>query len=121
MRLDRLRQLALSLSGTTVVKQWGESLVFKVAGKVFLLLSLDGETLDAVVFKCTPDEFGALTEIDGIDQAPYFAKRHWVRVSDLAALSADELEQRIRHSYALVLANLPKKIQLELGQVRDHG
>lgn len=114
MRLAALRQFALSLPHTTVVKQWGECLVFKVAGKMFLLLALDAETIDGVVFKCTPNEFDELTEIDGIAQAPYCAKRHWVRVSDLLALPASELERRIRHSYDLVVAKLPKKLQAEL-------
>ena len=114
MRLPVLRQFALSLPHVTGVKQWGECLVFKVAGKMFLILVLDAETIDGVVFKCTPDEFDALTEIDGIIQAPYCAKRHWVRVSDLEALPAAELERRIRRSYDLVVAKLPKKTQAAL-------
>ncbi len=114
MRLADLRQYALSFPHATVVKQWGECLVFKVAGKMFLLLALDAETIDGVVFKCTPDEFDELTEIDGIAQAPYCAKRHWVRVSDLAALPAPELERRIRRSYDRVVAKLPKKLQAQL-------
>lgn len=114
MRLHQLRQFALSLPHTAWVKQWGECLVFKVAGKMFLILVLDGETIDGVVFKCTPDEFDELTEIDGITQAPYCAKRHWVRVNDLLALPAAELERRIRRSYDLVVAKLPKKTQAML-------
>jgi predicted DNA-binding protein (MmcQ/YjbR family) len=113
MRLPTLRKLALSLPGTTVVNQWG-GLVFKVVDKVFLLLTLEAETLDGVVFKCAPEEFDTLTEIDGITQASYFAKRHWVRLGDLAALPADELERRIRHSYDLVVAKLPKQVQATL-------
>lgn len=111
MRLSALRQFALSLPHTSWVKQWGECLVFKVAGKMFLLLALEAETLDGIVFKCTPEEFDELTEIDGIGQAPYCAKRHWVRVSDPSALSTAELERRIRRSYDLVVAKLPKKTQ----------
>ena len=115
MRLHTLRQFALSLPHTTVVKQWGEHLVFKVAGKMFLIVALDGETIDGVTFKCTPDEeFDELTEIDGITQAPYCAKRHWVRVADLLALAPAELERRIRRSYDLVVAKLPKKMQATL-------
>lgn len=114
MRLAALRQFALSLPHTTVVKQWGECLVFKIAAKMFLIVVLDAETVEGVVFKCTPDEFDALTEIDGVGQAPYCAKRHWVKVEDLAALPAAELERRIRRSYDLVFAKLPKKTQAEL-------
>lgn len=115
MRLTHLRASALALPHTTVVKQWGECLVFKVAGKMFLLLSLDGETLEGVIFKCTPDEFDDLVDLDGITQAPYCAKRHWVHVGDLATLPAAELDRRIRRSYDLVVAKLTKKLRAELG------
>jgi len=115
MRLPALRRFALALPHTTVVKQWGECLVFKVAAKMFFLIVLDGETVAGVIFKCTPEEFDALTDIDGIIQAPYCAKRHWVKVEDLAALPAPELEDRIRRSYDLVVAKLPKKVQAGLG------
>ena len=114
MRLARLKKFALGLQQTTVVKQWGECLVFKVAGKVFLLLALDSEIIEGVAFKCTPDEFDELTEIEGIAQAPYFAKRQWVRIGDLDALPEKELQTRIRRSYALVVAQLPKKTQVSL-------
>jgi predicted DNA-binding protein (MmcQ/YjbR family) len=115
MRLPGLKAFALSLPHTTVVKQWGECLVFKVGGKMFLIIALDAETIDGVVFKCTPDEFDELTDIDGITQAPYCAKRHWVRVADLAALSGDELNRRIRRSYDLVVEKLTKKLRAQLG------
>ena len=114
MRLAALRRFALALPQTTVVKQWGECLVFKVVGKMFFLIALDGEAIDGVIFKCTPEEFDELTEIDGIVQAPYCAKRLWAKVEDLTALPAAELERRIRRSYDLVVAKLPKKVQATL-------
>lgn len=112
--LDRLQSTALSWPQTTVVAQWG-GLVYKVAGKVFLVLSLDGSVLDGVCFKCTPDEFDELTDIDGIVQAPYFAKRHWAKLEDVAALTETHLKDRIRRSYELVAAGLPKRTRAELG------
>jgi predicted DNA-binding protein (MmcQ/YjbR family) len=39
----------------------------------------------------------------------------WAKVTDLAALPESELQTRIRHSYNLVAAGLPKKTQRELG------
>lgn len=115
MRLNQLKTYALGLPHTSVVKQWGECLVFKVARKMFLILVLDGATIDGVVFKCTPEEFDELTDLDGVTQAPYCAKRHWVRVSDLLALSEEELNRRIRRSYDLVVEKLTKKLRAELG------
>lgn len=115
MRLDRLKTFALALPQTTVIKQWGECLVFKVAGKMFLLIPLDGGVINGLSLKCTPTEFNQLMEIDGIIQAPYAAKRHWVRVEDAAALPEPELRRLIRRSYDLVVAKLPKKVQAALG------
>ncbi len=81
---------------------------------MFLLIALDGELIDGVIFKCTPEEFDELTEIEGIGQAPYCAKRLWARVADLDALPARELARRIRRSYDLVIAKLPKKTRATL-------
>lgn len=114
MRLDRLRTFALGLPQTTVVRQWGECLVFKVAGKMFFLIALDAGVIDGVIFKCTTDEFDGLTEIDGVIQAPYCAKRLWVRVGDLDAFPEKVLSALVRHSYDLVVAKLPKKVQATL-------
>ncbi len=114
MRLGRLKSFALSLPQATFVKQWGECLGHKVAGKTFLIIVLDGATVEAVVFKCPPDEFDGLTQLDGITQAPYCAKRHWVRIADLAVLPEQELQSLIRHSYDLVIAKLPGKARATL-------
>jgi predicted DNA-binding protein (MmcQ/YjbR family) len=111
MRLDRLKSFALALPQTTVVKQWGEHLVFKVAGKMFLITSEEPNVLDGLTLKCTPDEFDELTDIDGVTQAPYCAKRHWVRVADPSVLPEKELLARVRRSFDLVVAKLPKKVQ----------
>lgn len=115
MDLRAIHRLALSLPHTRASEQWG-GIAFKVEEKVFLLVTLDAATIEGVTFKCTPEEFDELTEIDGIEQAPYFAKRLWVRVGDLSALSAAQLEQRIRRSFELVVANLPKKVRATLQQ-----
>ncbi|MBA4137789.1 MAG: hypothetical protein C0518_10775 [Opitutus sp.] len=116
MLLDRLQSFARAQPQTTAVAQWG-GLVYKVAGKMFLMLVLDGQVLEAVVFKCTPEEFDELTAHDGIVQAPYCAKRMWVKVEDLAALPEPQLTARIRRSYELVAAKLPKKTRVQLGLV----
>jgi predicted DNA-binding protein (MmcQ/YjbR family) len=114
MRLAVLRAFALGMPHATVVRQWGEHLVFKVAGKMFLLLGLDGEVIESVAFKCAPADFQRLTEIDGIVPAPYLARASWVQVQDLGALPPGDLEESIRRSYTLVRAGLPKKIQATL-------
>ena len=55
-----------------------------------------------------------MVELDGIDQAPYFAKRQWVRVAP-GALEPDLLEGYARQSYAIIVAKLTRKLRAELG------
>lgn len=103
-----------TLPATTINPQW-EALVAKVGGKVFCLLGDDaGHRPSALVFKVSEIAFDGLVEIEGIDQAPYFAKRQWVRVSP-GALETDLLAGYIRQSYALVSAKLTRKVRAELG------
>lgn len=118
MRLERLSAFALALPQTTVIKQWG-GLVFKVAGKVFIITGEEPNVLDGLSIKCTPEEFDELTDIEGIMQAPYCAKRHWVRIADVSALTEKELLARVRRSYDLVVAKLPKKVQATLGSAGE--
>ncbi len=116
MRLDRLRAFVLSLPHATVVKQWGENLVFKIGGKMFLIVSLDGETIEGCAFKCTPADYARLTaDVDGITPAPYnLFKAHWVRLEDPEALTEAQLKTQIRSAYDLIRAALPKRLQAQL-------
>jgi predicted DNA-binding protein (MmcQ/YjbR family) len=116
MRLDRLKTFALSLPHATVTKQWGETLVFKVGGKMFLVISLDGETAESLSFKSSPADFKKLTNHDGIIPAPYLARASWVALEDLDALPSAQLQEEIRKSYDLVLKRLPKKTQAEFAK-----
>lgn len=103
-----------SLPATTINPQWA-ALVAKVGGKVFCILGDDpGDQSSPLVFKVTEIAFDGLVELDGIDQAPYFAKRQWVRVSP-DALEPDLLEGYIRQSYAMIVAKLTRKLRAELG------
>ena len=103
----------LAMAGTSLVDQW-ESHVAKVGGKVFVLLSADKDEAH-VTFKCTEESFELLTTLNGVDQAPYFAKRKWVSVAEGAPLSASELEAYVKRSYALVAAGLTRKARQEIG------
>ena len=68
MRSDRIKSFALSLPQTAAVSQWG-GLVFKVAGKVFIILGLDGDLPDGISLKCTPEEFDSLVKRAGFGLA----------------------------------------------------
>lgn len=104
------RAYVSKLRAVTLVEQW-ESHVAKVGGKVFALCGADG---DRIVFKVTELSFEGLTALDGIDQAPYFAKRAWVSV-DRAVLSDTDLKAYIAASHRMVAGRLTRKLRTELG------
>lgn len=98
--------------GVHFVDQW-DSHVAKVGGKVFAVLGeREGWRL---VVKCSEESFEILTSLEGIAQAPYFAKRKWISIADHAPLDKAELEHYARRSYELVAAGLTKKLRGELG------
>ena len=67
-------------------------------------------------FKCTPEDFGELTERPGIIPAPYMARAQWVALENEDALTAAELKPRLKRAYELVFAKLTKKTQAQLRQ-----
>jgi len=113
MTLDRVRAICMKLPHATEHIQWN-SLVFKICGKIFAIARLEGEGT-ALSFKCSPEEFSLLTENEGIVQAPYLARGRWASLVEFDILSAAELARRLRDSYDLVVAGLPKKVRAAAG------
>ncbi len=105
------RKYVSGLPAVTIVEQW-ESHVAKVGGKVFALCGQDG---DHVTFKVTELSFEALTDVDGVGQAPYFAKRAWVSVGKGAELSDADLKAYIAASHRMIAEKLTRKARAELG------
>jgi predicted DNA-binding protein (MmcQ/YjbR family) len=71
-------------------------------------------SLTKICFKCTPEKFVELVEIEGIIPAPYMARNHWVAMRDMDALRQSEIKELMQESYQMILAKLPKKTQSEL-------
>ena len=107
---DGYAAFVTSLPAVTLHEQW-EAYVAKVGGKVFCLL---GDSSGDIVFKVGEIAFDGLTELDGIEQAAYFAKRQWVRVSP-GALEPELLDGYIRESHRLIVGKLTRKLRAELG------
>ena len=112
MNVDWIRKCCMSFPQATEHVQW-ECLVFKVAGKIFALAPLEPGA-QVLTFKCAAEDFAELTELPGIIQAPYFARNQWVALESEDALPAAEVRKRLRQSYNLVVAKLPKKAQAAL-------
>lgn len=89
--------------------QWGEDLCFKVRGKIFAIVDLSKGKLAPICFKCAPEKFQELLEIEGIAPAPYVGRYKWVLLERASILTPEELEDLIRQSYELVVAKAPKK------------
>jgi predicted DNA-binding protein (MmcQ/YjbR family) len=111
---ESFETFTVSLPAVSLVDQW-ESRVAKVGGKVFTLVRLTSPDLHSIVFKCPKESFVILTGIEGVKQAPHFAKGQWVCVPKEADLSSAELEAYLRRSYLLVAAGLTKKARQQLG------
>jgi predicted DNA-binding protein (MmcQ/YjbR family) len=112
---DWLREICLAFPGATEQIQWGNDLLFKVAGKMFAATPLEPAPV-FLSFKASPENFAELTERPNIIPAPYLARAQWVALETKDALPSSELATLLRESYDLVVAKLPKKIQESLSK-----
>jgi predicted DNA-binding protein (MmcQ/YjbR family) len=109
MNLDSVRNYCLSLPNATEDIQWGNDLLFRISGKIFSAMSLDPP--HSLSFKCTPEKFDELIELEGIIPAPYMARNKWVMLERLDALGDAEIKHLIKNSYDMIFSKLPKKTQ----------
>jgi predicted DNA-binding protein (MmcQ/YjbR family) len=119
MDIEQIRNYCLSKAMVEETLPFGpDNLVYKVAGKVFLLCPMDTETLQFNV-KCDPD-----LAIELREQYPcvlpgyHMNKKHWNTVMVDGSVSWGQLKEWIDHSYKLVADSLPKKIKDKLGKQR---
>lgn len=113
--LEWVRQFCLSLPHTTEKVRWEHNLLFCIGERMYCVANLEpGMGPSKITFKCTPETFAELVEVEGMIPAPYSARNHWVSVTDLGPFRQSELKEHIRNSYRLVLAKLPRKTQARL-------
>lgn len=107
MNIEDIREYALKKKEVEEVQPFGPgTLVFKVAGKMFLLLSLDAAPLQFNV-KCDPDRAVELRdEYAAVLPGYHMNKKHWNTIIVDGSLTAKQLKEMIDHSYNLVA---PKK------------
>jgi predicted DNA-binding protein (MmcQ/YjbR family) len=121
MDIESVRRFCNTLPATTEDIQWGNELLFRIGRKIYAMASLDAASSVRLSFKCTPEEFAELTELDGIIPAPYVARYHWVALERWDALPSAELKRRIRESYELVRDKLPAKVRARILRRRASG
>jgi len=92
-----------------------QAAVFKVGGKMFALVALDGPG-EYVTVKVDPDEGRALrTEHSFVRMGYYMNKRHWITIDLEPEVPNGFVRDLIENSHALVVASLSKKVRAELG------
>ena len=117
MNIDQLREICLSFGGATEQIQWGDDLVFKVAGKMFAVTPLV-PGYNWLALKASPEGFAELTERPGIVPAPYLARAKWVAIETPNVLDVAEVATLLQTSYDLVVAKLPRRTQENLASAK---
>lgn len=110
MNIETLREYCLSKSFAEESLPFGpDVIVFKVAGKAFLLLPLD-ETPVQFNVKCDPELAVELRErYVCVLPGYHMNKKHWNTIVVDGSVSNKQLKEWIDHSYDLIVAALPKK------------
>lgn len=114
MNIEDLREYCISKKGTTEAFPFDEdTLVFKVMGKMFCLTSLSEP--DSINLKCDPEKAIELREQYPCVQPGYHMnKKMWNTVIIDGSVSKKLLKEWIDHSYDMVVAGLPRKVQSEM-------
>ncbi len=114
MDIEQIREYCLAKKETTESFPFDEhTLVFKVANKMFALLSLDS-TPTSMNLKCDPDYALELrSEYEAIKVGYHMNKKHWNTLI-IKEINTDLLKNLIDHSYQLVVKGLKKADKLRL-------
>lgn len=118
MNIEALRDYCLSLPETTEELPFdNNTLVFKVAGKMFLATSLN--EYDGFNVKCDPAKAIELREkFSSVEAGYHMNKKHWNTIKLTGELNEKQLKHWILHSYELVVAKLPKTKRDKINQLR---
>ena len=116
MNIEEFREYCLTKPGTTEELPFDEdTLVFKVAGKMYALCSIS-EFNGGITLKCEPALAIELRELyDQVQPGYHMSKIHWITVLPEAGIPNDLLVTWIDNSYALVAGKLPKNQRQALG------
>jgi predicted DNA-binding protein (MmcQ/YjbR family) len=116
MDLETIRKYCLEKKSTTESFPFGETtLVFKVKGKMFLLIGLDNIPLQFNV-KCDPEKAEELRETySAVIPAFHMNKKHWNTIILNGQLNAKQIREMIDESYELVVRSLSVSERKKLG------
>lgn len=114
MDIEAYRNYCLDKKGVTESFPFGEdTLVFKVAGKMFALTDIG--SFRSINLKCDPERAVELREqYDCVLPGYHMSKQHWNTVLMDHSVPDELVKQWIDDSYLLIVKSLPKKTQAEL-------
>ncbi len=117
MNIESLREYCLSKPEVEECLPFDEeTLVFKVAGKMFALTSLDSSL--SVNLKCDPELAIDLREkYAAVLPGYHMDKKHWNTIIIDGSLPDKLIMEWIDHSYWLVVSKLPKQIKLRIEKI----
>lgn len=109
MNIEQIREYCLKKKGVTEEFPFDEeTLVFKVAGKIFLLASLESIPLQ-INLKCDPEKAVELREeYEAVQPGYHMNKAHWNTIIIDGSVSVNKIFEWIDNSYNLVVAGLKK-------------
>lgn len=116
MEAEEIRACCLAKKGVTESFPFdSETLVFKVGGKMFLLVPLEKMPVTFAA-KADPERSEELrARYPQISGAYHMNKTHWNSVV-CEGLPGDLIRELIDHSYGLIFSSLPKKLRAEIGE-----
>jgi predicted DNA-binding protein (MmcQ/YjbR family) len=108
MNCEEFREYCLAKPGTTEDMPFGDNtLVYKVAGKIFALTDID--YFGSINLKCDPEQALLLREMyEEVQPGYHMNKKHWNTIHLSGRILDRQLKTWIDDSYRLVVEGLPR-------------
>ena len=114
MTTEKLTEYCMGFKGVKESIKWEDHLCYTIGERIFCMAGMNDNS--AVNLKVSPEDFEELTEREGIEQAPYFARGQWIAIHKRNALKPKEWEHYLEKAYQLIKAKLTKKMLREIDE-----
>lgn len=115
MNIETIREYCLGKKGAEEDYPFDEeTLVFKVGGKMFVLIPLEKIPLQ-INLKCDPEKAIELREqFEDVQPGWHMSKKHWNTIILEGNIRWNDLKDWIDHSYDEVLKGLKKSVRIKI-------
>lgn len=118
MELESLIKILEKQTGATLEYPFGDDvMVYKVMGKMFALLGVNGNKQNGLNLKCDPNDALAYRDIyENVVAGYHMNKKHWNTIYFINndSVPKEVIVDMIEHSYALIVSKLTKKEKKQL-------